>query len=226
MDGSHGARRQGLHQAAPRRHHKQRVRQREHAGQMGCHVFADAVAHHRGGRHAPLHPQRRQRVLGAEQRRLGQPRFVDPIVRALGKHDRADVQPEHWLQQGGAAVDGSTIDRLTAVQFRTHANVLAALSAEQERDRPRAAFMHRSGNRGMMRLSQQRHGLRDILHRHRTAMREWFAPDLQGPGNVLQRQVRMRLEVCRKIGRRLLKADRRSCRQDEQLVVMFRVPQR
>src|SRR6202171_3431639 len=109
---------------------------------MRCYILAYAVAKHGRRRHAPLPPKHGQSILGAEQGGLSEACLVDRLITLIGKDDSADVSPQRGVKQHRAAIDSIAVYRLVAIQFGTHAHVLAALAAEQESDRTRAAIMH------------------------------------------------------------------------------------
>ncbi len=109
MDGQHGTSGQVLDQSAAGRHQLQGVVEGKDAGQACRHVFADAVADHRGGRDAPRHPEPSQSVLDHEQGRLGEKGLPEPRLglfhlTVADEEQRAQVELQARLEQLAAAV--------------------------------------------------------------------------------------------------------------------------
>ena len=109
----------------------ERVVHVHHAGHAGRRVLADAVADDRRRLHAPRPPQRGQRPLHREQRRLRVLRLGEEIV-ALEQLQQRDV--DDTAQPGRARVQRVTDDGLAGGQPPGHGRPLRPLTREQERD--------------------------------------------------------------------------------------------
>ena len=120
---------QRLHVAAPRGHEPERVLEAQHAREAGCDVLADAVADHRGGLDAPVHPQPCERVLDGEDRGLGICRPLEQTASSSATFPRrveepAEVEADVGLQQLRAPIDALAEARLLAVHVERHVELL------------------------------------------------------------------------------------------------------
>ena len=106
-------------------------------------VGPQAVAHDRGGLHAPALPEPRHRVLDDEHRGLADAHPAHQArmpprrrgVAALGVEHLAQVEPEERQGRSHGPVDLLAEGGLRRVQLAAHAHVLAALAGEHEDDR-------------------------------------------------------------------------------------------
>ncbi len=222
MDNSHGAGRQFLKQSPASCHDLDRVLQRQNTGQMRSHVLTNAVADHRFGGNAPMHPQLRKCVFDAEQCRLGESGPTERSSAIIAEHQIPNIQTEMRCQQRRAAIDRRAIESFRAIQPRSHPRVLTALTTEQEGDLPGTALMDGGPAGRPLGLAQHLYCLFAILCHNGSPVREASAPDLQRPCCIRKRQVRLRLKTGSEIGGSLLK--RRSClgRQHQQMVIPHR----
>ena len=108
----HGARRQRLHQPPAQRDEAGGVVQREDAGDAGRRVLADAVTDHGRRLDAPRAPQRGERVLDREQRRLGVAGSVE-IPRARRRRRRGSPASGRSSSGSSAAAQSSSARRKT-----------------------------------------------------------------------------------------------------------------
>ncbi len=132
-DGQHGASRHALHQTASRRHSAKRVIKRKNLRDAGRGEFADTVAKHHRRKHPSFLPKLRQgirnheygglRILGVSQGLLGLAFFL-----WRRKNQSSYVNTYMLFQQFRAAIDCGAEDRLLAVEFSAHENVLRALA--------------------------------------------------------------------------------------------------
>ena len=145
----HGAGRQPLHQPAARGHQGERVLERQHAGQVGGHVLADAVAEHRLRHDAPVLPQ-----LASAYSITNSAGCASRVSSSAASPPAANKRVRMSRPRCGRRIarSGRSLaeDRLGLVQPAAHAGVLAALAAEQERDRPRAAVVVTAGDRSAL----------------------------------------------------------------------------
>ena len=170
------------HRGAARAHQRDRILEREHAGQGRGDVFANAVTDHRVGNDAPAFPQPRQCVFDREQRRLREARLgerdIGGIFLARRRQDQcAHVAAELRAGQRAAALEVLTEHHLGVDQLACHVRVLRALARKQEhefrlgctcRDEKREAFA-RLGDRArddeaarQHRLAPERECRRDV----------------------------------------------------------------
>ena len=138
--------------------------QGEDAGDAGRGERPQAVAHDRGGRHAPTHPEARQRVLHDEDCRLtdAHPANQDGCllggrgVAARRVEHAAQVEPEVGRGEFAGPVDLLAERGLRLVQLSAHAHVLPTLAREHEDDRALAGLAlggdHPAGLRRAQRL--------------------------------------------------------------------------
>ena len=84
-DREHRARRHALEEPPAQRHERQRVVEREHAGQTRGRVLAHAVADQRGRLDAPRAPELRERVLDEEERGQLQRGALEALRRLLDR---------------------------------------------------------------------------------------------------------------------------------------------
>ncbi len=140
-DGEHGPRGESLEESAALGDESQGVRKREHAGQAGGCVLADAVAEEGGGLDSPGPPLLRQGVLDDEESRLGEGGLRQPRRRGVevaGIARRPERLPKVETQERekdlAAAVHLLVKDRLAAVKFVPHAHPLRPLTGEEKDD--------------------------------------------------------------------------------------------
>src|ERR1700733_6274209 len=114
MNNGHGAGMQLLKQPPASRHDLDRVLQRQNTGQMRGHVLTNAVADHRFGGNAPMHPQLRKRVFDAEQCWLGESGPTQGSLAIIAEYQIPNIQTEMRFQERRAA-----IDCCAKVSFRT-----------------------------------------------------------------------------------------------------------
>ncbi|CAM3196892.1 Uncharacterised protein [Burkholderia gladioli] len=201
-DAGHRAGRQGLHQAAAQRDDRQRVLQREHAGQAGGHVFAEAMSDHRGGPDAEPDQAARQRVVEREQRRLGQCRRFEPrgrrgvlsgIARLRREQQLAQVEAEMRGETVGTGIEGRAKPGQLAIQPARHADTLRALPREHEdRHRPRTRMRELLDQAGRIAGRQPAGDLLRVVGRRadqRAPMRQRAAAGLQAEGQLGRRGV-------------------------------------
>ena len=123
-----------LHDATAMVHNAHGVVERQHARYIQRGQFADAVANDCVRRDAPLLPQRRQRHLNREDRRLRNLRLHD----ARGLSRRIDgVQHRQIRERAKLRIDGDQCIMeygLPCGQLAAHARPLRPLTAEHERN--------------------------------------------------------------------------------------------
>ena len=195
----HRPRWQALHQPAALGHQGERGVEREDAGQAGRHVLADAVPHHRGRPHPPLHPQAGERVLDHEQRRLGVAGLAQPLGgrrAVVGREQQLpQVEAEVGVEALAAEVDRGVEGRLRLIEAAPHADVLRALAGEQEGGRALASG--RVGGDAPLGLGGAEHlgGVRGVAADHHPPVLVQLAPDLQRVGGIGERALRMHRQV-------------------------------
>ena len=134
----HTARFDLLEQLAADADERERVLEREDAGQArGC-VLAHAVADHRDGRDAPRLPELGEGVLGRKQHGEREGRPLEARARgfalgSLGKEQRLQIADAR-LEQREAAIELGAVNRLALVQSAAHVGVLRAATGEQVDD--------------------------------------------------------------------------------------------
>ncbi len=200
MDGQHRAGGHGLHQSAPLGHQGQSVRERHHSRQVGGHVFADAVADHGLGLHAPAHPHPGEGVLHREEGRLGDRGLVDALrglgrVLGRGEEHAAEVEAQGGLEPVAALVEVLAEEGLLLVEAPAHAHVLRALAREHEHDPPlgraRVGGEDPLGVEGLQRVS----GPGPRLRHHHPAVLEPTAAGEEGVGHVSDALLRVGPQV-------------------------------
>ena len=89
-----------------------------------------------------MHPQPGKRVLDREQRRLRDGGLIQLIgVRATSRGIEETYEIHSTSKYFGTPVELVAEDGLGLVEVLTHADVLGALTGEQERDRVRLRFL-------------------------------------------------------------------------------------
>ena len=131
----HGAGRERLHEAPALAHELHRLLQSEHSGQARRDELADAVPHEGDWLHAPALPQRGERILNREERRLSEDRLAE---RRLGRlnvrrrriKDLTQIASELGAENLGASIDRALEDRLHVINRLAHADVLRPLAGK------------------------------------------------------------------------------------------------
>ena len=199
-DREHRAGRHRLHHASAGDDQAHGIFEREHPGDAGSDVLADAVPDHRGRRDAPVEPELRERVLDQEEGGLGEVGLAEPLGRLRlvvlrGEHHLSQVEAELGSEEPGAVVHVRREDRLAFVQVACHADMLSTLAREQERH-PRRAIG--GGDDGLWAgAAQQRDRLSAIAPHDAAAMVERPAPGGQRVGDGTESGLGVRLEVVR-----------------------------
>ena len=217
VDPGHRAGRLLLHQSSASGNDGQRVLQRHDAGQVRCDVFAEAVAEHGLRHHAPVLPERGKCNLGDEERRLRDARLGQCRVAVVGVQQAADVGADQRLKERRAAIDHLAEHRFSRVEAAAHAGMLAALAAEEEGDRPCAAFVAAAKHRRTLWFAQRGDGRGPIGRDERAALCERLPTGLQREGHVGKRLLGVRFEMGRETRARGVKRRLAACRQHEQL---------
>jgi hypothetical protein len=146
LDAEHRPFRDSLEQPPAQGHDRERVSERNHPGVARGDVLAEALAEHRFRAQPPVHQQRGQRVLRDEESGEHVARLLNPLgggcqMLVIGIKERAQVQPKMRLQILGAAIHRLAKERLDAIEFRAHPDVLRPAAGKGEDDRTRGARM-------------------------------------------------------------------------------------
>ena len=203
-------------------HQAQRIVERQHAGEAGRHVLADAEAHHRLRPDPPVEQAGGQRVLDEEDRRLRQrgaaqalpgllaarspgaaaeqAAQVDPLVGdllsplLLGEEDLPQVHPQERLEPRRTVVDPRAEPGIVAVQPARHAGVFVPQAGEEEGD---LGIDGGGAGEQPARIAplQDLDGVLEIADREHAAMGERAAPDLKGVRDVRQPGGRLRRQL-------------------------------
>ncbi len=148
---------QRLHHAAPCGDQRGGLLEREHAGDAGGDVLADAVAQERCRANAPGPPHLGERPFHGEERGLAELGPVDALLAgALGMQHLEERGRHVRPQRLGAAVERTAKRGLAAIQRAAHARVLRSLARQEEGHpqvlarRPLAAVQGPAAGRGLL----------------------------------------------------------------------------
>ena len=167
-------------------HEVDQVFERHHPGKTGGDVFAHRMAHHRGGLHAPGHPQLRQRIFRDRDQRQLDGRFLQPLVGRsnvvlLGQPDRTDVVVQLRCQVIEPPVHPLGELRFGLVKIAGHPGVLRAATGKHEDDLGRIP-QYLVGEDAAAVTGLQKGGSLFMGFRHHDA------PPLKGAAAVLERE--------------------------------------
>ncbi len=193
----HGsARRQALHQPAPRGDQHRRVRQLQHPRHICRRQLPHRMTHHKIRAQTPAPQQREQRRLNREQRRLGELRAVEQTL-IITPDNSAQRQSQMPIQRIGRCVKSVGERRQLVIQLAAHPNRLRTLPRENHH---RLAYRGRPAHHhAVTRLfagdpGQPRDQLLAIsAHRHRSMLKH--RPPRQRPPDIGRVQMFVSLHV-------------------------------
>lgn len=175
------------------------VFEREHAGETGGGVFADAVAENSSGAHAPGEPETAEGELDGEERGLRVERLAQQRV-VVGEECGGQRGGQERREERGARVDGRAKIRVGLVEFARHAGVVGTLAGEEEGDGGDLGGGVGVRGRGDRKcFGGQRPQLRDEIgagpDRERGAVRAGGAAGVGGVADIGEREFRVRGDV-------------------------------
>ena len=188
-DREHAAFGHRVKERAAQMHQPNAILEGHHTGEAGGGVFAHGMADQRFGRHAPGHPELRQRIFhdhdqGELHRGLFQTRVSLGAVRVFGQPERANVVIQLGLQDLQTPVDPVGENRLCFVEIARHPGILRAAAGEHE------DHLGFGIERGLGKDAAGVHGVKQVCglivaagHQH-AAMFKLAASLLQGPGHI------------------------------------------
>src|SRR5947209_9117464 len=115
-----------------------------------------------------------------------------------------EIQPDLCFEDMTTALDGLMEDRFLLVQLLCYACVLLAHSWKQKCDRPLCPLLELADNMGGSTLFQEVQGLFTVTTYYHAPLLKPTTSHLQRVSYICQWKVRIRLQMCGQVHRRLL----------------------